>query len=57
MSLDKAIKSGKEKRKQYRGVKSFDPWCRNNRRDSIAECGKRKKQSQADEKYRVEVQE
>lgn len=34
--LDKAIKYGKEKRKAYRGVKAFDPWTRNGRRDSIA---------------------
>ena len=30
MSLDKAIKSGKEKRKPYKGSKSFDNHCRNN---------------------------
>ena len=30
MSLDKAIKYGKEKRKPYRGSKAFDPACRNN---------------------------
>ena len=29
MSLDKAIKHGKEKRKQYHGAKACDPWCRN----------------------------
>lgn len=29
MSLDKAIKSGKEHRKQYKGSKSFDRTCRN----------------------------
>ena len=29
MSLDKAIKHGKEKRKIYRGAKAVDPWCRN----------------------------
>ena len=29
MSLDKAIKHGKEKRKEYRGSKSFDRSCRN----------------------------
>lgn len=29
MSLDKAIKSGKEHRKEYRGAKSVDPSCRN----------------------------
>lgn len=29
MSLDKAIKHGKEKRKQYRGSKAIDCTCRN----------------------------
>lgn len=29
MSLDKAIKHGKEHRKPYRGAKAVDPWCRN----------------------------
>ena len=36
MSLDKAIKHGKEKRKQYRGVKAIDSWTRNGKRDSLA---------------------
>lgn len=30
MSLNKSIKSGKEKRKPYRGSKVFDCSCRNN---------------------------
>lgn len=29
MSLDKAIKHGKEKRKQYTGARAVDPSCRN----------------------------
>lgn len=29
MGLDKAIKSGKEHRKEYRGAKAVDPTCRN----------------------------
>lgn len=29
MSLDKAIKYGKEYRKPYRGAKAVDPCCRN----------------------------
>ena len=29
MSFDKAIASGKEHRKQYRGAKAFDAYCRN----------------------------
>ena len=40
MSLDKAVRYGKEKRKPYRGSKAFDktcrnhgscPWCQNNK--------------------------
>jgi hypothetical protein len=52
MSLDKAIQSGKEKRKPYRGAKAVDrscrdktcPWCkgnaqhRNRRREPLPEC-------------------
>jgi hypothetical protein len=30
MSLDKAVKHGKEHRKPYRGSKAFDPACRDN---------------------------
>lgn len=30
MGLEKAIKSGKEHRKPYRGSKRFDWYCRNN---------------------------
>lgn len=29
MTLNKAIESGKEHRKEYRGAKSVDPMCRN----------------------------
>lgn len=29
MSLDQAIKHGKEKRKPYYGAKAIDAWCRN----------------------------
>lgn len=32
MSLDKAIRYGKEKRKQYIGAKKSDKWCRNHGR-------------------------
>lgn len=31
MSLDKSIKNGREKRSPYRGSKSFDNSCRNNK--------------------------
>ena len=33
MSLDKAIKSGKEHRKPYRRAKAIDPSCRNHGSD------------------------
>lgn len=29
MSLEQAIKHGKEKRKPYRGAKAADGWCKN----------------------------
>ena len=29
MSLEQAIKHGKEKRKPYRGAKAVDGWCKN----------------------------
>ncbi|MBR2766813.1 hypothetical protein IKD67_01875 [Candidatus Saccharibacteria bacterium] len=32
MSLDQAIKHGKEKRKPFHGPKSVDAWCRNHGR-------------------------
>ena len=32
MSMDKAIKHGKEHRKEYRGSKAVDAWCRNHGR-------------------------
>lgn len=33
MSLDKAIQHGKERRKEYRGWKAYDPSCRNHGSD------------------------
>lgn len=47
MALDKAIKSGKEHRKEYHGSKSFDrscrnhggcPWCEENRKHKFIVC-------------------
>lgn len=32
MSLEKSIKSGRERRKPYRGAKAFDKTCRNHGR-------------------------
>lgn len=36
MSLDKAIKYKKEKRRPYYGAKAIDSWCRNHGRDDWA---------------------
>lgn len=41
MSLEKAIKHGKEKRKPYYGSKKFDPACRNH--GSCAWCEENRK--------------
>lgn len=60
MSLDKAIKSGKEKRKPYRKAKSYDsscrnhggcPWCENNRRFQ-----EMKEQQSADERGHIDYE-
>ena len=40
MSLDKAIKYGKEKRKHYRGAKALDSWCRNHGKCSWCKEGR-----------------
>lgn len=37
MSLNKAIESGWEHRKKYRGAKAVDPYCRNHGRCSWCE--------------------
>ena len=63
MSLDKAILHGKEKRKQYRGCKSFDPATRNHGSDTYMNKGrlhnrtKKEKaaQSQIDEAFLEET--
>lgn len=38
MALDKAIKSGKEKRKPYRGSARFDKSCRHGSKDPCPVC-------------------
>ena len=37
MALNKAIKHGKEKRKEYHGSKAIDPTCRNNKGCPVCE--------------------
>lgn len=48
MSLDKAIKYGKEKRKPYRGAKAIDPWCRNHGNCRWCEKGRLHKNEKRD---------
>lgn len=56
MSLDKAIKSGKEKRKGYRGSKAIDGTCRNHGGCPYCEGNKQfnynKRKFNADEKIK-----
>lgn len=47
MSLDKGIESGKEKRKKYRGAKSFDRTCRNHGSCSYCEGNRQHKNKKA----------
>jgi len=46
MALDKAIEHNKEFRKQYRGAKAVDPWCRDGRCPWCAKKIKYKKDKQ-----------
>ena len=48
MSLDKAIKHGKEHRKPYRGAKAIDPTCRNHGGDPWVENQIKYKKRKAD---------
>jgi hypothetical protein len=56
MSLDKSIKSGKEKRKQYRKSKRFDSTCRNHGSCKYCENNRlhndKKRKVSADEKLK-----
>ncbi len=56
MSLKKAIKHGKEKREEYRGVKAVDPTCRNHGGDEWAESNRlissRRKEESAEAKLK-----
>lgn len=52
MSNDKAIKSGKEHRKPYRGAKAADAWCRNHGYCWICRKNRLHKERIADEEIR-----
>lgn len=59
MSLDKAIKHGKEKRKPYRGGKAVDPSCRNHKGCDWCEGNRKyankKRENSARDKLREEL--
>ena len=52
MSLDKAIKHGKEHRKPYRGAKAVFPSCRNHKGCSYCEKGRLHKNKKREEMYK-----
>lgn len=55
MSLRKAIKSGKEHRKQYYGSKSIDPMCRNNKGCKWCEDNRKYQDNKLKEKVDYEL--
>jgi len=57
MSLDKAIKSGKEHRKEYRGAKSIDPSCRNHGGCPFCEKGRLKYKKKIKDKIKDNLEE
>ena len=54
MSLDKAIKYGKEKRKPYRGGKAVSSHCRNHGGCTWCEGGRLHKHKKAEAMYKEE---
>ena len=52
MSLHKAIESGKEHRKEYRGAKAIDPSCRNHGDCPWCTEGRKHKYKKAELKYK-----
>lgn len=57
MSLDKAIKYGKEKRKPYHGGKACDPMCRNHGGCTWCEGGRLHKHKKAEAMYKEDENE
>lgn len=55
MSLDKAILSGKEHRKPYRGSKRFDCTCRNHGSCSYCRCNRTIQEQREVEKHKLEI--
>lgn len=54
MSLHKAIKYGKEHRKEYRGAKRIDPMCRNHGGCKWCEENRRYKELRDNQKEKIE---
>ena len=52
MSLDKAIKHGKEKRKPYYGAKAVDRTCRNHGSCSWCKDGRQHKNKKREQMYK-----
>ena len=57
MSLNKAIKHGKERRKAYRGSKSFDHKCRNHGSCTYCESNRLIAALRAEEEARDKIRE
>ena len=55
MSLDKAIRYGKEHRKPYRRAKAVDPMCRNHGGCSYCEKGRLHKHKKNELKWNDEI--
>ena len=57
MSLDKAIKYGKEKRKPYRKAKRVDPMCRNHKGCKWCEENRKYQDNKSKEKSKYDIKE
>ena len=61
MSLDKAIESGKEKRKPYKGAKAIDHTCRNHGSCPYCKAGRkfkdRKRREEQEQEYKEYMEE
>ena len=55
MSLDKAIKHGKEKRKPYYGCKAFDATCRNHGSDAYMVNSRLHNRTKAEQKANAQL--
>lgn len=55
MSFNKAIQSGKEHRKPYRGAKAIDPACRNHGSDSYMVKNRLHNRTKAEQKANAQM--